>query len=94
VQKAIDYLVGTYDWNHHYWPATYENVNDEPHAFWRRGLVLGLLFTGLMGSSQLQAIDLLPDAIWPGHLAEVVVAWGLRPLPAKGSTDDVSHLAT
>lgn len=34
VQKAIDYLVGTYDWEHNYWPATYENVNDEPHAFW------------------------------------------------------------
>ncbi|MCB9419809.1 MAG: hypothetical protein H6667_08390 [Ardenticatenaceae bacterium] len=59
---------------------------------WRRGMVLGLLFAGLMGSSQLQAIDLLPDAIWPAHLAEVVVenflfglvvAWGLRPLPAK-----------
>lgn len=61
---------------------------------WRRGLVLGLLFAGLMGSSQLQAIDFLPDAIWPGHLAEVVVenflfglvvAWGLRPLPSKRS---------
>ena len=34
VQKAIGYLVDTYDWEHHYWPATYENVNDEPHAFW------------------------------------------------------------
>lgn len=34
VQKAISYLVQTFDQNHHYWPATYENVNDEPHAFW------------------------------------------------------------
>lgn len=69
---------------------------------WRRGLVLGLLFAGLMGNSQLQAIDLLPDAIWPAHLVEVavenllfglVVAWGLRPLPTKRS-DDIAHLAT
>lgn len=42
---------------------------------------------------------LLPAAIWPAHLAEVVVenflfglvvAWGLRPLPAK----PIPHLAT
>ncbi len=34
VQDAIRYLLETYDQEHHYWPATYENVNDEPHAFW------------------------------------------------------------
>lgn len=34
IQKALGYLVATYDWEHQYWPATYENVNDEPHAFW------------------------------------------------------------
>ncbi len=34
VQKAIRYLMDTYDTEHDYWPATYENVNDEPHAFW------------------------------------------------------------
>jgi hypothetical protein len=34
IQKAVGYLVSTYDWEHQYWPATYENVNDEPHAFW------------------------------------------------------------
>lgn len=34
VKKAIGYLVETFDREHHYWPATYENVNDEPHAFW------------------------------------------------------------
>ncbi len=34
VQKAIGYLVQTYDQAQQYWPATYENVNDEPHAFW------------------------------------------------------------
>ncbi|MCB9419870.1 MAG: hypothetical protein H6667_08700 [Ardenticatenaceae bacterium] len=34
IQKAMGYLVDTYDWEHHYWPATYKNVNDEPHAFW------------------------------------------------------------
>lgn len=58
----------------------------------QRGLVLGLLFAGLMASAQLQAIDYLPAAIWPAHLVEVavenmlfglVVAWGLRPLPGK-----------
>ncbi|MCB8987862.1 MAG: hypothetical protein H6661_08960 [Ardenticatenaceae bacterium] len=81
------------------WPF----LNNLRGTIWRRGLVLGLLFAGLMGSAQLQAIDLLPDAIWPAHLAEVmvenflfgfVVAWGLRPLPAKRSTDDIPHLAT
>ncbi|MCA9874262.1 MAG: hypothetical protein KC441_11425 [Anaerolineales bacterium] len=81
------------------WPF----LNNLRGTVWRRGLVLGLLFAGLMGSAQLQAIDLLPDAIWPAHLAEVmvenflfgfVVAWGLRPLPAKRSTDDIPHLAT
>lgn len=40
---------------------------------WQRGLVLGLLFAGLMGSAQLQGIDMLPATIWPAHLAEVVV---------------------
>lgn len=54
----------------------------------RRGLVLGLLFAGLMGSAQLLGIDFLPPRIWPAHLLEVVVenflfglvvAWGLRP---------------
>ncbi len=80
------------------WPF----LNSLRGSAWRRGLILGLLFAGLMGSSQLQAIDLLPDAIWPGHLAEVVVenflfglvvAWGLRPLPNKRA-NDIPHLAT
>ncbi len=69
---------------------------------WSRGLMLGLLFAGLMGSAQLQGLDLLPDAIWPAHLAEVVlenllfgfvVAWGLRPLPVKKAASDLPHLA-
>lgn len=34
IKKAVGYLVKTYDWEHQYWPATYENVNNEPHAFW------------------------------------------------------------
>jgi hypothetical protein len=34
IQKAVGYLVDTYDREHQSWPATYENVNDEPHAFW------------------------------------------------------------
>jgi hypothetical protein len=55
---------------------------------WQRGLVLGLLFAGLMSSAQLLGIDFLPPRIWPAHLLEVVVenflfglvvAWGLRP---------------
>lgn len=67
---------------------------------WRRGVVLGLLFAGLMGSAQLQGIALLPAGIWPAHLVEVVVenglfglvvAWGLRPLPAKSRSDKRLH---
>lgn len=34
VQGAIRYLIDTYDTKYDYWPATYQNVNDEPHAFW------------------------------------------------------------
>ncbi len=34
VQGAVRYLVNTFDAEYDYWPATYENVNDEPHAFW------------------------------------------------------------
>lgn len=72
-------------------------------AAWLRGLVLGLLFAGLMGSAQLQGIELLPDAIWPAHLVEVVVenflfglvvAWGLRPLPPERASDAAHTLAT
>jgi hypothetical protein len=34
IQNAIRYLLNTYNVERGYWPATYENVNDEPHAFW------------------------------------------------------------
>ena len=34
VQGAIRYLIDAYDAEHNYWPATYENVNEEPHAWW------------------------------------------------------------
>ena len=34
VKSAINYLIATYDSKHNYWPATYQNVNDEPHAPW------------------------------------------------------------
>lgn len=66
----------------------------------QRGLVLGLLFAGLMASAQLQAIDYLPATIWPAHLLEVavenmlfglVVAWGLRPLPGPGKAPKPSE---
>lgn len=38
-----------------------------------RGVWLGLCCAGLMGSSLLLAGEALPAAIWPAHLAEVVV---------------------
>ena len=34
VQAAIDYLVATYDGEGEYWPDTFLDVNDEPHAPW------------------------------------------------------------
>ncbi len=34
VQNALRYLAATYNKDDNYWPSTYENVNDEPHAFW------------------------------------------------------------
>ena len=34
VQNAVRYLVQTYSKTDDYWPSTYENVNDEPHAWW------------------------------------------------------------
>lgn len=34
VQNAIQYLLATYNAEHRYWPSTYKNVNDAPHAFW------------------------------------------------------------
>jgi hypothetical protein len=69
---------------------------------WQRGVLLGLLFAGLMGSAQLQGVQLLPANIWPAHLAEVVVenflfgmivAWALRPLPHLSLATDKRNLA-
>ena len=34
VRNAVDYLVQTYDREDGYWPATFEDVNDAPHAPW------------------------------------------------------------
>lgn len=34
VSGAIQYLLSTYDREHGYWPSTYLDVNDEPHAPW------------------------------------------------------------
>ncbi|MFW9805698.1 MAG: hypothetical protein ACFFFK_03090 [Candidatus Thorarchaeota archaeon] len=34
VQRAIDYLVDTFDMEHSYWPRTPIEVNDVPHAPW------------------------------------------------------------
>jgi hypothetical protein len=34
VSKAIEYLISTYDQEHEYWPSTFLDVNDEPHAPW------------------------------------------------------------
>lgn len=34
IQNAIQYLLNSYNAEHRYWPATFKNVNDEPHAFW------------------------------------------------------------
>jgi hypothetical protein len=34
IEKAIRYLVSTYDFEDDYWPATSLDVNDEPHAPW------------------------------------------------------------
>lgn len=34
IQGAVQYLLDTYDEAGGYWPATYANVNDAPHAFW------------------------------------------------------------
>jgi hypothetical protein len=36
VVRALRYLVATYDQVDDYWPATYPNVNTEPHAPWWR----------------------------------------------------------
>jgi len=34
IARAVRYLLDTYDLEDDYWPATYANVNDAPHAFW------------------------------------------------------------
>lgn len=34
VSEAIQYLLSTYDKEHGYWPYTFLDVNDEPHAPW------------------------------------------------------------
>jgi len=34
IQNAIRYLFDSYNADNHYWPATSEAVNDEPHAIW------------------------------------------------------------
>lgn len=34
VRNAITYLLDTYQGEHGYWPATFEDVNDAPHAVW------------------------------------------------------------
>jgi hypothetical protein len=34
VKSAIAYLLSTYDVQEEYWPQTFLNVNDEPHAQW------------------------------------------------------------
>lgn len=34
IQKAIQYLLKSYDTKNRYWPATSAAVNDEPHAIW------------------------------------------------------------
>jgi hypothetical protein len=34
VTKAIQYLLTTYDHDHGFWPSTYLDVNDAPHAPW------------------------------------------------------------
>lgn len=34
VSEAIQYLISTYDQDHGYWPYTFLDVNDEPHARW------------------------------------------------------------
>lgn len=34
IRSAIRYLVSTYDSKSQYWPATFEDVNEEPHAPW------------------------------------------------------------
>lgn len=34
IQKAIQYLLNSYDAENRYWPSTSAAVNDEPHAIW------------------------------------------------------------
>ncbi|MFX1416473.1 MAG: hypothetical protein ACFFC0_06650, partial [Promethearchaeota archaeon] len=34
IQRAMEYLMSTYDSKHHYWTFTFMNVNEEPHAPW------------------------------------------------------------
>ncbi|MHA2385632.1 MAG: hypothetical protein ACXAEE_05430 [Candidatus Thorarchaeota archaeon] len=34
IENAIKYLASTYDSENDYWPATFVDVNDEPHAPW------------------------------------------------------------
>lgn len=59
VQGAIRYLVDAYEREHDYWPATYENVNDEPHAFWWH-------------VDKLAPPD---EIYWPNPSAEIVGYW-------------------
>ncbi|MFW9943567.1 MAG: hypothetical protein ACFFB7_01065 [Candidatus Sifarchaeia archaeon] len=34
IQRAMEYLMSTYDSKHHYWTFTFMDVNEEPHAPW------------------------------------------------------------
>lgn len=34
IKSAVRYLVSTYNSEHGYWPATFNDVNEEPHAPW------------------------------------------------------------
>jgi len=34
IQRVMEYLLSTYDSEHHYWTYTFMDVNEEPHAPW------------------------------------------------------------
>ena len=56
VQNAVRYLLATYNLEHDYWPATFEDVNDAPHAFWWH----------------VDALEPPDDSRWPNPSAELI----------------------
>ena len=78
VRDAVDYLVRTYDREAGYWPATFEDVNDAPHAPWWH----------------VDQLAPPTEAEWPNPSAELVgYCWRYRSLVPEAFLEAVTERA-